>query len=1193
MWNFRPLAWVFPGLIAVGLLTFVSLMLKVEPIENDLTSRALEALSADHPWANVEVSNRELKLTGIAPTEAAKIEALRLVNGKFGDRDTGTWGVRTVDGSRVAILAVKSPYVITVKVDGGHVLLSGFSPDRRVRDAIVLSAKNIFLNKTIDDRLTLAGGAPEELAKRSIFLFELMQGFEEGEATLFDNTINVRGITVSVDAFESIQAALDGTLPASLMLDQSDIALPVSNPYKFTASYAGGDVVLSGVVPDRETQASVIREAGKFAGDGTVIDHLGLASGVPDTFSRKISFALEQLARLDEGSVSLSDSTISIKGRAKSPADYAILDRIMADTLPAGLVIATREISPSLVGPHEFSEKRDENSVTFDDVVPLVVVVPKEPSVGEIKAAADPKPVVEPRPLVDTRVKVSETGDRITQEPEIKPTPEIRPTLEVDVVTSPTKKSNGENVTVVEEEQVQPVKISGASFTYIFTAKKTEDGLVLEGNVSSRSARAAILAAGEKAGNGITADTSIIAENAPDGFGKLAVAGINALSHMTTGEISIFDKTLSVQGTAKTPFTLDALHTGLKDLPEGSTLGSVEIGVATIFPYAFRATSRAGSKEIVLTGHVPTQAARSALILQAEKLGFKPVTDKMQISAGAPDGFTGAATYMLDVIANFESGDVELNNNDIRLSGRAKDTASHNAMQALLTSAPKGFEVNVFEVAAPLVKPYRFSAIKNGEEVFLSGFIPSLAVKNDLKAEARRLGYDKVSDEMSLADGAPDGFGVAAFYALKNLTNFSDGSVTIAGEQVVIDGAATSLETYGRAQDLLTKVPKGFSLFSSHVDPATVSPYVWDISRNQEIISIAGLIPDETVRQMVLNDIERAFPSAKTVDRMQLADGVPEGLDWAQILDFGTNILAKLSFGNISVLDAVLSVRGTALTNEDYDQAVVAISSLKPAGLNIGVVEILRPRVSPFTLSAVRTRDSVSIAGYAVDDDDRNRLVQSARKRFGSLLEHVDVTLASGSPENFSVAVDNGLLALSRLSSGRLEMVDQSVSLSGLVPFGASFDDIKAQFENSMPTSFSAEAILKQASPPVIVEAKVCNDRIVEAITSNRIFFKTSKAAILADSYGLLDHIAEQALSCPAARFEISGHTDSDGPESFNQRLSEARARSVVQYLMLAGVADNRFDVIGFGAEKPIVSNDTQVNKAKNRRIEFRLLRSN
>ncbi|MEZ4704037.1 MAG: OmpA family protein [Bdellovibrionota bacterium] len=69
----------------------------------------------------------------------------------------------------------------------------------------------------------------------------------------------------------------------------------------------------------------------------------------------------------------------------------------------------------------------------------------------------------------------------------------------------------------------------------------------------------------------------------------------------------------------------------------------------------------------------------------------------------------------------------------------------------------------------------------------------------------------------------------------------------------------------------------------------------------------------------------------------------------------------------------------------------------------------------------------------------------------------------------------------------------------------------------------------------------------------------------------------------------VEGHTDSVGPEKYNQQLSESRALSVKNYLIQKGIQANRIQIKGYGESKPRASNNTEDGRALNRRIEFNI----
>jgi outer membrane protein OmpA-like peptidoglycan-associated protein len=123
-------------------------------------------------------------------------------------------------------------------------------------------------------------------------------------------------------------------------------------------------------------------------------------------------------------------------------------------------------------------------------------------------------------------------------------------------------------------------------------------------------------------------------------------------------------------------------------------------------------------------------------------------------------------------------------------------------------------------------------------------------------------------------------------------------------------------------------------------------------------------------------------------------------------------------------------------------------------------------------------------------------------------------------------------------------------------------------------------------------EAPVVPQRVIVEKTRIRItetiFFDYNKATIRQISYDLLDEIARVILDNPQIKeIRVEGHTDSDGNDSYNLKLSQARAESVVNYLVAAGVERGRLDPVGFGESRPLVENTSDENKQTNRRVEF------
>ncbi|MBN2585790.1 MAG: OmpA family protein [Candidatus Fermentibacteraceae bacterium] len=114
--------------------------------------------------------------------------------------------------------------------------------------------------------------------------------------------------------------------------------------------------------------------------------------------------------------------------------------------------------------------------------------------------------------------------------------------------------------------------------------------------------------------------------------------------------------------------------------------------------------------------------------------------------------------------------------------------------------------------------------------------------------------------------------------------------------------------------------------------------------------------------------------------------------------------------------------------------------------------------------------------------------------------------------------------------------------------------------------------------------------RAGSVMSFDNIYFASGSATLKPESFPILDSVAILMRDNPTARIQISGHTDSDGSDAFNQTLSENRAQSVYQYLVSTGIAGSRLTTIGYGESVPVAPNDSPANKAKNRRIEFTVL---
>lgn len=204
-----------------------------------------------------------------------------------------------------------------------------------------------------------------------------------------------------------------------------------------------------------------------------------------------------------------------------------------------------------------------------------------------------------------------------------------------------------------------------------------------------------------------------------------------------------------------------------------------------------------------------------------------------------------------------------------------------------------------------------------------------------------------------------------------------------------------------------------------------------------------------------------------------------------------------------------------------------------------------------------------------------------------TLISNDRVTVSATTPIAVTLAEHN-------LEDGRLKLQDAAnvdIAPLGIVSFDFTFD-------RSSPGTPPDMAVLTNVVAPgsAALETKgnldrdACVGRFEILSRTGSIYFNTGSARLDSKSTPLLDNLYDIVNRCPDLAIEIGGHTDSDGSGDANQRLSERRAASVGAYLSAKGIPAERMRVVGYGEAKPLVSNTSRENKAKNRRIEFSVI---
>ncbi|HOW20462.1 MAG TPA: OmpA family protein [Tenuifilaceae bacterium] len=111
-----------------------------------------------------------------------------------------------------------------------------------------------------------------------------------------------------------------------------------------------------------------------------------------------------------------------------------------------------------------------------------------------------------------------------------------------------------------------------------------------------------------------------------------------------------------------------------------------------------------------------------------------------------------------------------------------------------------------------------------------------------------------------------------------------------------------------------------------------------------------------------------------------------------------------------------------------------------------------------------------------------------------------------------------------------------------------------------------------------------------EVTIMRNVFFETDSYELLPESTVELDRVVETLSQNPTIKVEIGGHTDNQGAPDYNQKLSERRAKSVVDYLLSKSVSPERVSWKGYGESQPVAPNSSPEGRAMNRRTELKIL---
>lgn len=365
---------------------------------------------------------------------------------------------------------------------------------------------------------------------------------------------------------------------------------------------------------------------------------------------------------------------------------------------------------------------------------------------------------------------------------------------------------------------------------FVWTANHNSNQVVLTGYVPGERARADILSAAKAAfPRDNVVDRMEIAEGAANGHTAAVVAVLKNLAMLEEGNAEIRDQALSLQGTAADDKIAETARQ-IKAVPSNFRVSEV-VKARIVLPKPvspFTTSAVVDTQSVTLTGYAPSEAARDQA-LQAVRSHFpgRRIENKLEIAAGAPQGWSRCLDGALTGVARVGIGKIALTDQRAEITGATDDEALAGALPQELKSALRAdcdADIRI-DVLAEAVPELVWRANYTGNEIHFDGDVSSAALKASLLATAGRLFPGKaVVDKMRVIETRTRKWPLAAEQGLLALADLQKGDANLTRQQLTVTGQAANAAQVSRIHDRLSSgLPKGY-LSREQITVAVVAP---------------------------------------------------------------------------------------------------------------------------------------------------------------------------------------------------------------------------------------------------------------------------------------------------------------------------------------------------------------------------------
>jgi OOP family OmpA-OmpF porin len=442
------------------------------------------------------------------------------------------------------------------------------------------------------------------------------------------------------------------------------------------------------------------------------------------------------------------------------------------------------------------------------------------------------------------------------------------------------------------------------------------------------------------------------------------------------------------------------------------------------------------------------------------------------------------------------------------------------------------------------------------------------------------------------------------------------------GWTVAVTGRAPDAEAAQTALTAARRAAGGAALRDgieiAEADRAGAPPAIGlDILIDATGATVMGTAPDEATRDALLADLARATG----LEVLDLTDTsyVEPSAAWTAGARAAAAAAGALSHGRIALSPRALSIAGLPDGDPALGPAKEAIARFAESGGDVTLdlldsepiaaiapppAEDLQPTTAGRTprrparpdalwLRARLTDDLVTLTGATPDEATRNAVRSFAAAAFGAQTVHDGLAIAAApAPAGWRAAALAGLDALAQLERGRLEVVDGRIDVAGASAETGAVRAVAMALDAvsgaAWRTASRVTVDLPARAAALRIPPAECAAQMTQIAAADPILFAPGDSTIEAGSEDVLNALASLLPRCAeSTEIEVGGHTDSQGSEGYNMRLSTARAAAVRDALIERGAPPFKLTARGYGENQPIADNDTEEGRARNRRIAF------